>query len=328
MNFQSSLFREVSLEAIRKIFAGTLHEDSIREARLLDGGMFNTTYFVIYGQEGKERQAVLRLGPVNRERLMGFEENLMRAEEYVYALCQEIGIPCSNVLACDTSRQLIDRDFMIVEYIPSVVMSNAPLTREQQDSLYFRLGEYLRQFHGVTGQRFGFVSRILEGKAFSKWSDALAFEVEDMSGKLERAGGASPEEGEAIRRPFYEERNRKLLDEIQTPHLLHTDLWAGNVLLDRDTLEVKAIIDSDRAMFGDPDFEFSSPWMNIPPMEAGYGLEPPETWSWQRKRRKLLYRSVYLLLEAYVGIGEYNNPQLYRERKEQLMETLAKLEFL
>ena len=326
MNFQSSLFREVSLEAIRKIFAGTLHEDSIREARLLDGGMFNTTYFVIYGQEGKERQAVLRLGPVNRERLMGFEENLMRAEEYVYDLCQEIGIPCSNVLACDTSRQLIDRDFMIVEYIPSVVMSNAPLTREQQDSLYFRLGEYLRQFHGVTGQSFGFVSRLLEGKAFSKWSDALAFEVEDMSGKLERAGGASPEEGEAIRRPFYEERNRKLLDEIQTPHLLHTDLWAGNVLLDRDTLEVKAIIDSDRAMFGDPDFEFSSPWMNIPPMEAGYGLEPPETWSWQRKRRKLLYRSVYLLLEAYVGIGEYNNPQLYGERKEQLMETLAQLE--
>lgn len=29
MNFQSSLFREVSLEAIREIFAGVLHEDSI-----------------------------------------------------------------------------------------------------------------------------------------------------------------------------------------------------------------------------------------------------------------------------------------------------------
>ena len=53
MNFQSSLFREVSLEAIRKIFADTLQEDSIREARLLDGGMFNTTYFVIYAKREK-----------------------------------------------------------------------------------------------------------------------------------------------------------------------------------------------------------------------------------------------------------------------------------
>lgn len=180
MNKQSNLFQEISTEIIRDIFVNTLQEEIIWETALLDGGLFNTTYIVEYSSSHKK--AVLRLGPVNRHLLMGFEENLMNAEVYTYSICQTIGIPCSKVLACDTSKKIIDRDFMIVEYIPSVVMSKAELIEETQ----------------------------------------------------------------TLRHQFY--KSRELLDEIRTPHLLHTDLWEGNVLLDRDTLEIAAIIDSDRAM--------------------------------------------------------------------------------
>lgn len=133
VNYRSALFCEISLDKIREIFEKSLGENEILDAKLLDGGMFNTTYLVAYGEDHKK--AVLRLGPVNRHRIMGFEQNLMAAEAYVYSVCQCIGIPCSHVLTCDTTRRIADRDFMIVEYIPSIPMVNAGLTPEKRRAL-------------------------------------------------------------------------------------------------------------------------------------------------------------------------------------------------
>lgn len=317
MNFQSSLFQEVSIDTIRDIFEQALGEKKIWKAELLDGGMFNTTYFVEYGDS---RKAVLRLGPVNRPLIMGFEENLMEAEKYVYTCCKKIEIPCSNILACDTSKQIVDRDFMIVEYIPSVVMVKAELTEKKRNSLYLQMGQYLAKLHQVNGNGFGFLSRICAGKSFEKWSDALIYEVEDIAGRLVRLEGLSAADAEKIRLKF--EENRELLDKIKIPQLLHTDLWEGNVLLDEETMEIAAIIDSDRAVFGDIDFEFASPWMQNPSLCEGYGGVMQEALTPDRIKRRELYQIFFCLLEAYVGYGEYNNLELYEERKRELLELM------
>ena len=118
LNNGSWLFREETLETIRTLFQRTLGEATVWEAQLLDGGLFNTTYLVTYGA-ARER-AVLRLGPVERWRIMGFEENLMEAEAYLYGICREIGIPCPTVLAWGRDDAATGRDFMITRYIPSV----------------------------------------------------------------------------------------------------------------------------------------------------------------------------------------------------------------
>lgn len=318
VNSGSWLFREEPLEIIGRVFRQALGEGPAREARLLDGGLFNTTYLVTYGAE---ERAVLRLGPVERRRIMGFERNLMAAEAYLYRICRDIGIPCPQVLAWDTSRTVVDRDFMITRYIPSVAMVNAELTEETRRGLCFQLGVYLRRLHQVTGERFGFVSRVLEGRRFDTWGGALLFEAEDIVGRLERAGGLTAAEAWAVLAPF--RRGRALLDQIQTPHLLHLDLWAGNVLLDRDSLEILALIDSDRAVFGDPDFEFAAPWMEDPDLRRGYGFPEIAPGDRERLERRRLYQAFYLALDAYVGLGEYNNPGLYRDRKAELLRTLG-----
>jgi fructosamine-3-kinase len=319
MNYQSSLFQEVSAETIRDIFNSALLEKEIWETRLLDGGLFNTTYMVEYGPAHKK--AVLRLGPINRHLLMGFEENLIAAEIYVYSICRKIGVPCSNVLACDTSRQVLDRDFMIVEYIPSVAMVNAELTEEQRNHLNFQIGKQLAKLHRVTGESFGFVSRIRAGKCFERWSDAIIFEMEDISERLERSGGIGAADVKAVREEFYQSRD--LLDEIKEPHLLHTDLWAGNVLLDKDTMEIAAIIDSDRAVFGDIDFEFACSWMNNAAIKAGYEIDAQEFLRPNRVKRRQLYQMFFCLLEAYVWRDEYNNLEQYAVKKDKLMALAA-----
>lgn len=317
-NRQSNLFQEVSTETIRTIFEHELKESKIWETRLLDGGMFNTTYYVEYGTAHKK--AVLRLGPVNRHLVAGFEENLMNAEVYTYSVCRKIGIPCSRVLGCDTSKEVIDRDFMIVEYIPSVAMVNLDLSEEKRQELYFQMGRYLAKLHQVKGNSFGFVSRICAGNVFKTWSEALIYEVRDMALRLAKAGGICDGEADGLLCEFG--RSRGLLDEIREPHLLHTDLWSGNVLLDTDTLEIRAIIDADRAVFGDVDFEFACPWMEEPALQAGYGFVPEAGAASNRGKRRRLYQIFFYLLEAYVGYCEYNNLELYKVRKHQLLELL------
>lgn len=82
MNVKSSLYRENDETEIREIFTYAFPGTEILGIRPLKGGLFNTTYGVDYGEDG--RQAVLRLGPVNRHLLMGFEQNLMSAESWTY----------------------------------------------------------------------------------------------------------------------------------------------------------------------------------------------------------------------------------------------------
>lgn len=320
MNDQSSLFKEISADEISLTFSEYLGEEIIHSSKLLDGGMFNTTYYVAYGVSHK--QAVLRLGPVNRHLLMGFEENLMEAEVYVCDTCHKLEIPCSEVLAYDTSKRVIDRDLMIVKYIPSVVMLKAGLSQSEKDRLYGRIGRYLCQLHQTEGKSFGFVSRILAGQCFDTWSEALCYEVDDILSRLEKRGGLTGEEASAVRKMY--DDNRKLLDEIKIPHLLHTDLWEGNVLLDEQTHDIAAIIDGDRAVFGDIDFEFSSPWMENPQILEGYGMNSRNVMDWGRQKRRELYLLFYTLIETYVGYAEYNNPEQYRVHKQKIMDMTGK----
>lgn len=321
MNLSSSLFREESVETIRELFSESLGETVIHNLHLLNGGMFNTTYYAAYGTGKKE--AVLRLGPVNRHLLLEFERNLMEAETYVCGILERQRIPCGKILVCDTQKKLIDRDFMIVEYIPSVVMCDAGLSQSGKDRLYEELGNYLRRLHEVQGKSFGYVSQIKRGLAFESWSDALIYETEDILTRLVNRQAFSKEEASHIR-ALYED-SRELLDEITTPHLLHTDLWEGNVLLNPEKNKVAAVIDGDRAVFGDIDFEFAAPWMDSPALLRGYGKDKQDSKDLKRLRRRELYLLYYMLIETYVGIGEYNNKEQYEQGKCKTLQMAKQL---
>ncbi len=316
VNRTSFLFQEASPEEIAALFQAALGEGEIRTSRLLKGGLFNTTYYVEYGPE--PRQAVLRLGPVNRHLLMGHEQELMAAEARMCALGREAGIPCSRVLAWDASRQRIGRDYMIVEYIPSVVMAEAALPEEERDRLRRQVGMYLNRLHQVEGDCFGYLSRICRGVRFFSWREAFLFEAEDILTRLGACGAFSPETFAALRRRFT--AGGPALDEIRTPRLLHTDIWEGNVLLTEDAREIAAIIDGDRAVYGDIDFEFASDWCAC--LAPLCGWEPAQAGTPARQERIALYRLYYALLEAYVEAAEYNNPEFFREKRDAVLALL------
>ena len=121
----TDLVREASREELELVTREILGDEAL-SFRLLSGGLFNTTYLI---ETEKNGTAVLRLGPVNRHLLLPYEHFLMESAVEVYRLCALYGIPASEVLAADTSKQVIDRDVMFVRYIPSVPLS------EVEDSL-------------------------------------------------------------------------------------------------------------------------------------------------------------------------------------------------
>lgn len=323
MNQASSLYQEISQETIGAIIQKHFGDRELHEAKLLEGGLFNTTYRVSFGQPA--RKVVLRLGPVNRHLLMAFEQHLMEAEQYVYRLCEAQGIPCSKVLACDTSKSLIDRDYMIIDFIESIPMSDPNIPKAAKERLYRQVGQYARRLHAVTNPQFGRASQVVRGEAYHDWTDYLLAEAGDIAGRLEKAGGFTSAETQAVLALF--ERHRPLLRQVTTPVLVHTDLWEGNILVRKsgEDYQVAAVIDADRAVFGDVDFEFASPWMVNESFLEGYGMDLRDFQSKERERRRKIYLVLYFLIEAYVGYAEYNNPEQHRRNRELVRGLLEEL---
>lgn len=321
MNEKSNLYQRVERDVIEKILRDKLGMEQDFQVSVLSGGMFNTTYEVSW----EDGHVILRFGPVNRHLIMGFEEHLMEAEAYVYKLCEKAEIPCPHVLVCDTSRKLLDRDYMITEYVSGETMVKAALTQQESERLFEEMGQYTSRLHEITGDRFGFVSRLVSEKESYSWAQCLIREAEDILERLMKAGGLDVEEAGLFHRVFTE--NRELLDEVRVPRLLHTDVWSGNVILSRKggVPGVKMIIDGDRAVFGDTDFEWAAPWMDVPGIFRGAGIPDEDFYDSKRVRRRRIYRMFYYLMECYVGIGEYNDWGLFNKRREESMEVLKEI---
>lgn len=328
MNKQSNLYKEISAEQIQLIYEKTMNVTEPLEAVLMSGGLFNTTYRVRC--KTCNLDTVLRLGPVNRHLVVRFEENLMEAENYVYQLYQKENIACSQVLACDTSKKWVDRDFMIVKYIPSIVMCDAKLTEEEKIPIYEEIGRLAKRMHGIKNNRFGRVSEILSGLSFSRWSEYLLSEMDNICSCLIRDKGIEIQL--ARRAEGVVKKYEAWLDEITTPRLVHTDLWEGNILLEpSDKSRIAAVIDADRAVFGDPDYELSCPWLTNPGFLRGYGEEENSFFeesynSEKRAARRKLYVLIFRLLEGYIGLSEYNNRELYENSLKESVKLIEELE--
>lgn len=317
----SSLYLALSKKEIIEIVLEVLHTE-VCSAQCLTGGLFNTTYLV---ETVKYGPVVLRAGPVNRHLLIPFEHRLMEAEEYVYDLCEKHGVPASKILAVDTSKRLIDRDFMFVRYIPSKPMSEIVLGPQDKARICRDIGVATAKLHGIEASRFGRIAEVKDGGGFALWSEALLHELHEW----ERVGVPSAlfakTEHVQIRQLF--QKAVPYLDETKEPHLVHADLWPGNILICNDTSKPQfaAIIDADRAIWGDPNFEFSSiRWTYT---EDGFWKGYGRGLSQSREAR--IRRGVYTLLNrlwnTYVYSCEYNQPEKAISEQNEARNQMAEL---
>ena len=323
MNDKSLLFRSEPESFLREAARKYVGEELVA-ATLLSGGLFNTTYRL----ETETKKVILRLGPVNRHLLLPYEHNLMAAEGDVLNLLKSRGIPTSDILALDCSRTLTDRDVMVVDCLDAVCLSTLEVDKETERRLCRETGTYVAAIHSMTAsdlsrqpeKPFGRYANVICGQGGATWKEAILSEVKQWRSLAEPAGLFTGEEFDSIEETF--RKHSGVLDAVTVPHLVHGDLWYGNILVDQDN-RLTAIIDGDRAVFGDPEFELATGWMISESFLEGYGKELDP--SADAVLRRWLYKLLLSIEDCYILFCEYSDPKSGEDWKRWILEEIAKL---
>lgn len=324
-NLSSSLFLEITEDELKNLMALHFPEETVKGYSLCRGGLFNTTYRVDFCEAPS---VILRLGPVHRELLMGYEHDMMLTEAEVMRRMKTAGIVSSEVLFVSTDRALIDRDYMIVKYIDSVPLSSAVLSPENRYRLDAECGRLLRKMHEIPCEAFGRATDVLFGKRYASFYESILAEVEDLVDKSMRDGFFTKAESERVLAAV--KCHREVLSVCRTPVLCHGDMWSGNVLVKQteDGGRLAAIIDVDRAYFGDVDFDLGNPWILSDAFLEGYGVTREDLEVRDRKIRREVAALIYFLIEAYVWHAQYNNEENAQNGKRSSFEKVEILERL
>jgi thiamine kinase-like enzyme len=319
VNKKSNLYMEIDEYTLELMVKKYFVSQSIESYELLAGGLFNTTYKVTIGHIAY----VFRIGPVNTQLLLDFEHGMMQAETYLYGLLKEKGIPCQDVIVCDTSHDIINRDYMITRFIDALPLHNEAIPQKDRPEIRISVGHYTRKMHEIRGQQFGKVSLILAGKGCDTWKDYIFDELSRLEKSCKPFGFLSESEWADIYDVF--NKHSYVFDEITTPYLNHGDLWGGNLLCAKfdDVYRLVAIIDVDRAVFGDTDYDFASGYMVSEWFIQGYGREL--NMSENAILRRKLYTVIFNLIEVYVRGVQYNEPQCCEENKLSAIKTVKEL---
>ena len=319
MNISSALFKTLSENEIIKITDKIYPDEKILRHKLLEGGLFNTTYRVTT----EKHDFILRLGPVHRELLLPYEHNLMNGEAEVDRLCALNNIPASKVVFLDTTKTLLDRDIMAVERIESIPLSDPSVDKEAHPEIFRECGVLLKKMHGIKGEKFGRLSNIVAGKGFDSWYEALKNELDELFTVADLYNVYT----DVIKEKAYAflKERKELLNKVTTPSLIHCDLWSGNVLvnLENGAYNVKAIIDGDRAMFGDSYYDIATEWMMTKEFMEGYGEVNCPYNEEEKKEVKTVYSLIQALMDAYIWSVEYDNKEAFERNFNIVKKLLA-----
>ncbi len=275
-------------------------------------GLFNQGFYVELAPDHssaltKSNSVFVRIGPEADRGALFYEVNMMLQEPGIHQLLRaSTGLPVADILIFDDSRMVIPNMYMIMECMEGKPFSSAVLSEQQKRGVYRQAGAYLRQLHdNVRGRKYGYLGP--HGCMPPQDSWWLAFEI--MWGMLAHdilhcEVYNVQEYGKVLDTLQY---YRRLFEDNKNASLLHMDVWAQNILVDEQG-KITAILDWDRALWGDPEIEFAvleycgfentSFW-------DGYGFQP------ERTPQFLIRRKFYHLYEVqkYLVIWKLRRPE-------------------
>ena len=225
-------------------FGNSVHIESVHK---LGGGTFNTAFLITFTDQSK---VILRVAPPQTTDTAWQDAFLMRSEHAMQPYFAPIAALMPKTLLIDFTHQLIDRDYMFQSFIEGKRWDDAgdELTDAEDNTLWEQFGNIMRQIHDVRGERFGLPR---PGFQFERWSQTVSDHLERT---LQAATELALDTANLAHILELVRAHPQGLDEIQTPRLLHGDLWAFNLLIRRGEQgpAIVGVLDADRAWWGDP----------------------------------------------------------------------------
>lgn len=292
--------------------------DQVASHRGLAGGTFNDVHLV--GLADGTR-LVVKIPPGPDVPLLRYEQGILETEALYYRLAGQCpGVTVPAVIAVDPAGA--SGGYLVMAECPGRPWPElAPLPGGERADLRAELGRQVASLHTITGTGFGYPS-LAVGPMRETWRAAFLDMVNAILADAGRFAVTLPRPAAEIRDLFL--AHAAVLDEVATPVLVHFDLWDGNILVESGPAgrRIGALIDGERAFWGDPLAEFVSLALfgDIEQDAAflhGYScaggavtFDPPA------RQRLSLYRAyLYLIMWVEVAPRQYG-----AERRERLLE--------
>ncbi len=300
-----------------------LAPDDVRLSRIATG-KHNTSFWA----DTPGGRLVLRIAPPDETGLLFYERRMMRQEPQIHMLLRaHTTVPVAEILAHDFSRTRIDRDYVLMQTLPGVPLSDAPaVSRRQAAGVLRQVGAHMRQVHSLTATEhlatttYGYLGEHRPMSPQPAWPDAFGLMWNALLDDVVTSGCYAPGEAQALRDLYL--RHRAHFDRPVPPRLLHMDVWSQNILVEPTDPagRVTGLVDFDRALWGDPEIEFAVLdycGISEPPFWEGYGETRDE--SPPAEVRRLFY--LLYEVQKYMPIATWrgkNPAEASRHRRNSL----------
>lgn len=281
----TSFQQPVSESALTSVLKSVLIDEIVLEVNEIASGWFNSTYHV----KTSKRSLILKVAPSEESDVFYNERYLMQREESLSPYFKKFG---SIIPEYVSFFKIGDRYASIQEYVDGLLWHdvNDELATKDTDRLWNQLGGFTKQLHEIKGDTFGYPSPL---KSHAKWSGFILDYITGIRDNCLRNKVHNPLMDVFLDRvkKYYE-----LLDTCTSPSLLHGDIWPRNVIIgnEGESYSIKAVIDSERAYWGDPISEWVLLFFDLPEsFWDGYGSNLKE----QSDERILsIYKGMYYML--------------------------------
>jgi len=202
-------------------------------------------------------------------------------------------------------------------------MCDATVLATAKPVLLREMGEYTARIHAITGDRFGWPTANGAIRGSNRWSEVIQGLFDEIGKRCVDARLMSQTAAAALLHKVT--ASHALFDACTEPRLVHNDLWEPNVLVANqgDEYVIAGIIDVDRAMFADREFDFVL-WSQNPHCKAGYGMSldpaPEATF-----RRQLFYALCMFLFCTWAYGVQINKPDLLARCKAEMETELTRV---
>jgi aminoglycoside phosphotransferase (APT) family kinase protein len=201
----------------------------------------------------------VKIPPAADTPLLRYEQQGILATEALYyqlaGECRDVTVP--DVVAVETADAA--GGYLVMTECPGTPWPQLapPPTGSERDELRAVLGGQVARLHTITGTGFGYPSGSV-GPLRETWRAAFLDMVNAVLADAESFAVTLPRPIADILEWF--NARAVALDEVTTPVLVHFDLWDGNILVESGPARhrIGALIDAERAFWGDPLAEFVS----------------------------------------------------------------------
>lgn len=274
----------VDEQALQTGLCNLLPNHQIVAVTELGSGLFNNTYKI----ETNDDVFVLKIAPKATMDVFYNEQLLMQREAAVAAALHS---SCALIPPMLATTVIDARQASVQPWIAGDLWHDLEpeLTESESDQLWRQLGKFAATLHSTTGEHFGYPEPF---NPHNTWSSFINSNVAGMICDVKRLKLYCSEiEDYCALLPKFS----SLLDEIERPCLLHGDLWPRNIIVNGrgDKIAIRAVIDGERAFWGDPYADWVLILYGVPEsFWCVYGRKP----SGNDLRRIEIYKGMYFIL--------------------------------